>query len=72
MDLKNMSNGKSDGVCLFYMKDSKLKTVALSKSDVEQLDVMMALIFTKDNPLTVCTPDLDIINKLIKGENPND
>lgn len=65
MELKNMSDGKSDGLCLFYMKDSKLKGVLLSKSDLEQLDVTLALIFNKDNALTVCSLDPEVIKELI-------
>ena len=42
---ENLSNGTSDGIVLFYMKDGKLKPIALTKDQADMLDVSLKIAF---------------------------
>lgn len=41
MKFQNLSNGKSDGFVLFYLKDGKLHSVLLNEDAVDVLDATL-------------------------------
>ena len=46
LKLSNLSNGESDGLVMFYMKDGKVKPIALNEDQYNMLDVTIgAIIF---------------------------
>ncbi len=47
MDLKNLSDGVRDGIAIFYMKDQKLHAVALTREQVDMLDIAIGIPFRK-------------------------
>ena len=47
MKFKNLSDGKTDGIVLFYMKNEKLHPVGLSEEQAMMLDVLLATPFTE-------------------------
>lgn len=46
---RNISNGKSDGVVLFYMKSGKLYPVGLTENQAELLDLSIVVPFADEN-----------------------
>lgn len=42
---QNLSNGQSDGVVIFYMKNGKLHPVALTKDQAQMLDIAISVPF---------------------------
>ena len=45
MNFNNLSDGKSDGIVLFYMKDGKLKPIGLVQEQAEALDLIIMIPF---------------------------
>ena len=62
----NLSNGKSNGFVLFYMKDGMLHPVLLTKEQADLLDLSIILPF-QEKPCTVAlTPlEYDAIKEMI-------
>lgn len=50
--LVNLSDGKSDGICIFYVKDGGIYPVVLSEQQAELLDIGVTLAFS-EQPLRV-------------------
>jgi hypothetical protein len=67
MDLNNLSNGKTDGLILMYVKDGVTYPVALKESQLTMLDLVIAMPF-KESPLTVIfdKPQGEMNNLLVK------
>ena len=42
---KNISDGKSDGIVIMYMKDEELHAVALTQEQADMLDLSIAMPF---------------------------
>lgn len=42
---KNLSDGTSDGFAVFYLKDGKLNTVALTQEQADMLDLCIQIPF---------------------------
>ena len=63
---KNLSNGTSDGVVLFYMKNQMLYPVLITKDQVEMLDFMIAAPFMNSAMQVGPTPvEYDAIKHMI-------
>ena len=62
---KNLSDGKSNGIVLFYMQEGVLYPVALSGEQVEILDLSIALPF-KEKGIRVVKQSLNIKNGIIE------
>lgn len=62
----NISDGTSDGIVFFYMKDKMLYPILINKEQAEMLDVVIAMPF-KDYKLRVApTPvEYDAIKNMI-------
>ena len=54
--MKYLSDGKSDGFALFYIKDEKLKTVCLNEEQAEELSMMLYM-FSQGKEINIKTPD---------------
>ena len=65
MELKNLSNGDTDGFALFYIKDKRLATVVLNKEQTEKLDIMLQAVFT-GSTVRVIESDRESIEKYLK------
>ncbi len=49
--MKNMSDGKSDGIIIMYAKDGTIYPVALSTEQIEMMDITIGLAL--QNNLTI-------------------
>lgn len=49
--MRNFSDGKSDGLALFYVKDGVVYPIAICKEELELLDMMIASMITKASPI---------------------
>ena len=49
---KNLSDGVSDGIVLFYMKNRMLHPVMITKDQIEMLDLALVIPF-KDSKLNI-------------------
>jgi len=56
--MKNLSDGKTDGIVLFYLKDKKLYPIALTKEQVDMLDITISMGMGRK---------LNVIDKPLKG-----
>jgi len=55
-EFTNLSDGNSDGIVLFYMKEGMLYPVLLNKDQVEMLDIAIAVPFMKSKLAITPTP----------------
>ena len=62
----NLSDGKSDGIVLFYLKDKKLYSVLLPREQAEVLDIALGAILGEET-LKIAPAD-DVQKYLIKRE----
>lgn len=53
MELKNMSDGKSDGLALVYVKDGTIYPVGLTQDQLDAIDLMIGV--AMQNKLSVFT-----------------
>jgi len=62
----NISDGKSNGFVLFYMKDGMLHPVLLTKDQADMLDISIAIPFTEKPARVAPTPvEHDAIKEMI-------
>jgi len=64
MTLENLSDGKSDGFALFYLKDGKLNSVMLTEDQVTALDLMLKVVFGEEKA-TIVNCDESVIRNMI-------
>lgn len=63
---KNLSDGVSDGIVLFYMKNKMLYPVMITKDQVEMLDLIIAVPFKESKLVVAPTPvEYDAIKEMI-------
>lgn len=63
----NLSDGKSDGIVLFYLKDKKLYGVLLPREQAEVPDITLGVIF--GNETLKIAPADDVQKYLVKKRN---
>lgn len=62
--MNNFSDGKSDGLALFYVKDGVVYPIAIRKEELELLDMMIASMITQASPIMdVPIGKVEMINK---------
>ena len=64
MNFNNLSDGKSDGIVLFYMKDVKLKPIGLVQEQAEALDLIIMIPF-KEKSLKVINQNINVEDGVI-------
>ena len=57
----NLSDGKSDGIVLFYVKEGKIKPVVFSQDQADMLDIVLNMPF-KESKLMVVNQNINIKN----------
>ena len=64
MEFNNLSDGKSDGIVLFYMKEGKLKPIGLCQEQAEALDLIIMIPF-KEKSLKVINQNINVEDGVI-------
>lgn len=63
---KNLSDGESNGIVLFYMKNKMLHPVMITKDQVEMLDLVLAIPFKETKLIVDPIPlEYETIKKMI-------
>lgn len=66
LEFKNLSNGITDGIVFFYMKDKMLYPILLDKEQCEMLDIMLLMAFSESQLRIAPTPvEYEAIKEMI-------
>jgi hypothetical protein len=64
-EFTNLSDGNSDGIVLFYMKEGMLYPVLLNKDQAEMLDITIAAPFKSKLAITPTPLEYEAIKHMI-------